>query len=70
MRRNAKLLFLLIATLLLFADVSSAAEKSLESIHDAWRRSLKASKSSGLHFRNWTRMLRLAGWNVWRLPMP
>jgi hypothetical protein len=48
MRRNAKLLFLLIATLLLFADVSSAAEKSLESIHDAWRRSLKGVQIFGI----------------------
>jgi hypothetical protein len=48
MGRKIKLLSLLVAPLFLFAQMVGAAEKSLESIHQAWRSALKGVQIYGI----------------------
>ena len=52
MRRNIISLSLLIACLFLIAEVGRAAEKSLESIHQAWRNALKGIQIYGIVLQN------------------
>jgi hypothetical protein len=48
MRRYVKFFVFLTAYLFIFAAMGSAAEKSLESIHQAWRNALKGVQTYGI----------------------